>query len=136
EKATRERRSHLVARRENRQNNGSRAERKHEAEEKAETKRDAGHRRDADRGERRQNHLQRSGEKCRAAENFEFSQRNMQADEEEDKRDPELRDRLDARRITDQSESMRPDHRPRHEVAQNLRQADALSDEEQRKGRN
>jgi hypothetical protein len=57
----------------------------------------------------------------------------VQTDEEEDQRNAELRDRVDAIGIPDEPQRVRPDDDPGHDVAEHLRHAEPPPDEQQRK---
>ena len=78
----------------------------------------------------RQGHLQRAADERRPAEGLQAPDRELEADEEEDERDAELRDRLDAVRVADPPERVRPDRDPGDEKPDDLRELQPAADEE------
>ena len=83
----------------------------------------------------RQSHLERAADERRPAERLEAAQRELEADEEEDERDAELGDRLDAARLADPPERVRPDRDAGDEEPDDLRKLQPAADEEDGKRR-
>ena len=78
----------------------------------------------------RQSHLERSADEGRPAESLQPPDRELEPDEEEDERDAELGDRLDAARLADPAERVRPDRDAGDEEADDLRELQPPADEE------
>ena len=78
----------------------------------------------------RESHLERSADEGRPAESLQPPDRELEPDEEEDERDAELGDRLDAARLPDPAERVRPDRDAGDEEADDLRELQPPADEE------
>ena len=87
------------------------------------------------RGRRRDRHLERSPDERGSPQSLQPPERELEPDEEEDERNAELGDRLDAPRLADPAESVRADDDAGDEEADDLRQLQPTADPEDGKRR-